>query len=407
MSSAQFCVSWMSYKSSISKGFSRLQQNGEFVDMTLAAEGHLVKVHQNIVALASPYLKAMIQSAQCQHPVVFLNNVSQEMLSLILEYIYTGEVNVPTDLISGFIDVSKALCINGVENFVLPKKTCSESATAQSNTTVEERPPEPPEPADNNFAAHITINSDNYNVEVVPIENNIIHEKTQSVAIPLFPLDTTEILNYQSLPSTTVENETCAAQDSSYPAISLDVIDIDFDNSSDPLIKKVEHQNKTVHTIHKAVEPSNHPRFTLSTDEIPATKPSNVKTIAPSIGSKARTQHYAISNRGSLQLLLNRFMYHCHHHSCGGRKRRWRCVDYRKLHCPAFIDTDNDIIVNRSEAHSHTNHDTKIMRKFKSKSVFTSITQAEEKVHMVKQKAPKVARSKKREISLWNNASTL
>lgn len=41
--------------------------------MTLAAEGHLVQVHQNIVALASPYLKAMILSAACQHPVIFLN----------------------------------------------------------------------------------------------------------------------------------------------------------------------------------------------------------------------------------------------------------------------------------------------------------------------------------------------
>lgn len=48
-------------------------QEGEFVDMTLAADGHLIKVHQNIVALASPYIKAMIESAACQHPVVFLN----------------------------------------------------------------------------------------------------------------------------------------------------------------------------------------------------------------------------------------------------------------------------------------------------------------------------------------------
>lgn len=50
-----------------------LLQNAEFVDMTLAAEGRLVQVHKNIVALASPYLKAMLQSAPCQHPVIFLN----------------------------------------------------------------------------------------------------------------------------------------------------------------------------------------------------------------------------------------------------------------------------------------------------------------------------------------------
>lgn len=41
--------------------------------MTLAADGHLVKVHQMLLALASPYLKELICSAPCPHPVIFLN----------------------------------------------------------------------------------------------------------------------------------------------------------------------------------------------------------------------------------------------------------------------------------------------------------------------------------------------
>lgn len=41
--------------------------------MTLAADGHIVKVHQMIIAVASPYLKELILSAPCPHPVIFLN----------------------------------------------------------------------------------------------------------------------------------------------------------------------------------------------------------------------------------------------------------------------------------------------------------------------------------------------
>lgn len=41
--------------------------------MTLAADGHFVKVHKVLMALASPYLKDLMASAPCQHPVVFLN----------------------------------------------------------------------------------------------------------------------------------------------------------------------------------------------------------------------------------------------------------------------------------------------------------------------------------------------
>lgn len=43
------------------------------MDMTLAADGHFVKVHQVLMALVSPYLKELITSAPCQHPVIFLN----------------------------------------------------------------------------------------------------------------------------------------------------------------------------------------------------------------------------------------------------------------------------------------------------------------------------------------------
>lgn len=48
-------------------------QRGEFVDMTLAAEGHHVKVHQMVMSLVSPFIKDLISSANCPHPVIFLN----------------------------------------------------------------------------------------------------------------------------------------------------------------------------------------------------------------------------------------------------------------------------------------------------------------------------------------------
>lgn len=53
--------------------------------MTLAADGHMVKVHQVIIALASPYLKDLIASAQCPHPIIFLNvSLNYEKIGSIL-----------------------------------------------------------------------------------------------------------------------------------------------------------------------------------------------------------------------------------------------------------------------------------------------------------------------------------
>ncbi|KOB75783.1 Mod(Mdg4) protein, partial [Operophtera brumata] len=94
MAQSTFSLSWEAHRSNICNGLSVLQQNEEFVDMTLAADGHFVKVHQMVMALASPYFKDLISSAAGRHPVIYLNKTSHSTLCAILEYIYTGEVMI-------------------------------------------------------------------------------------------------------------------------------------------------------------------------------------------------------------------------------------------------------------------------------------------------------------------------
>ncbi|CAH1646834.1 unnamed protein product [Spodoptera littoralis] len=109
-------LSWDSHQKSICNGLSVLQQRGEYVDMTLAADGHYVKVHQMVVSLVSPYLKDLISTAPCPHPVIFLNNISYTTLCAILEYVYTGEVQVPRDKLPDLLSAGRALHIRGLKD---------------------------------------------------------------------------------------------------------------------------------------------------------------------------------------------------------------------------------------------------------------------------------------------------
>ncbi|KAL4718378.1 hypothetical protein ACJJTC_015255 [Scirpophaga incertulas] len=117
MTNAQFSLTWDEYKKNICNGLSSLQQNGDFVDMTLAADGHFVKVHQVIIALTSPYIRNLIKSADCSHPVIFLNKISYTTLSSILEYIYTGEVIVAVENLNEFIEAGKELHIKRLRRY--------------------------------------------------------------------------------------------------------------------------------------------------------------------------------------------------------------------------------------------------------------------------------------------------
>lgn len=116
MAETHLSLSWDAHQNNICSGLSLLQQRGEFVDMTLAADGHHVKVHQMVLSLVSPYIKDLIATAQCPHPVIFLNNISYSTLSSILEYIYTGETLLPKESLPDLIAAGKALHIKGLKD---------------------------------------------------------------------------------------------------------------------------------------------------------------------------------------------------------------------------------------------------------------------------------------------------
>ncbi|CAH0581375.1 unnamed protein product [Chrysodeixis includens] len=671
MSAPHFCVRWDSYKNNVSKGLSRFQQNGEFVDMTLAAAGHLVKVHQNIVALASPYIKAMIQSAACPHPVVFLNNVgrkltkepitqqevipeqqampqpelllhqepllhqqpipqqeplpqqeaipqhqpmlqqgpippqeplpqnlpisqqgpmpqlgpilqeeamtqqgpmpqyelipqqesipqyeliplqepksqqesppqydvipqqdpisqqepvpqqelisqqdsipqyepmsqqkplsqqeskSQEVLQsessldvllktqadlllnphskpIALESQQETLPDLPVEVLpdspvevcsySGFneepesklgqepefhlkvlpesqqkvlppvltdsqeemlselqlsilpppnldtVAQTKPLPESQLEVFTEPQlnkmpvlhlerraqllpesilNSLDTGSREQSIPLLETQPKKLPEllheiervkdPPENNFAAHITINSDkNINLEFKNIEHNITSNKT----CPIMTVDNF-VVKYDNSFCEVDDNATAHLAPQPLSLVTIDSMNLESTDNLVNIKRNIENN------ISDTGQTKQNLCFNLG-----VSRNSGRKKEQLSKEERDKIIHYTVSNRGSLQLMLNSYIYCCHHQSCGGRRRRWRCGDYRKLHCPAFIDTDNDEIINRSDQHNHASHDSKILKKFKSKLIFTSVVQADETCKTIREKEAEAA----------------
>ncbi|KAG6455510.1 protein bric-a-brac 1 [Manduca sexta] len=133
MGESKYSVMWDAHTNSICKGLSKLQQRGEFVDMTLAADGHFVKVHKMVMCLISPYIKELISSADCSHPVIFLNQISYETLASILEYAYTGQVSVEKNQLNIFMEACHSLHISGFENMESDKVSFTTMDTKPTN----------------------------------------------------------------------------------------------------------------------------------------------------------------------------------------------------------------------------------------------------------------------------------
>ncbi|CAG4986006.1 unnamed protein product [Colias eurytheme] len=320
MSDQYYNLSWNSHKDRIGKGFSYLQQKEEFVDMTLAVEGHLVKVHKNVVSLVSPYLKELISSIPCDHPIIFLTDISHEVLGLIVEYIYTGEVEVPVNILQPFLKAASKLVLLGL----------NELSSLQGSV---------PETMGNNNYVEPTLDLP----EMIPTT---------------FP-DLSNTFNFNEIQPST-ESATDIIQQSFY---NVNLYEGDMQENPTNIDKNLTFANN------------------ISNNNPTADKFNDAPNVMADItvNTDYKHQQYSISTRGALQLILNRYIYLMHHQSFQGFKRRWRCADYRRKQCQAFVDTEGDIITNRLNVHNHPFHDDKILNKIKDNQIYASIKSVEVK----------------------------
>lgn len=112
--SQAFCLRWNNFQSNMLSVFDRLFKDEQFVDVTLACEGKLIKAHKMVLSASSSYFQEIFATNPCQHPVVFMKDVSLINLNQIIEFMYKGEIDVNKDEIASLLTVAEALQVRGL-----------------------------------------------------------------------------------------------------------------------------------------------------------------------------------------------------------------------------------------------------------------------------------------------------
>jgi len=55
----QFSLCWNNFNTNLSAGFHESLCRGDLVDVSLAAEGHIVKAHRLVLSVCSPFFRKM------------------------------------------------------------------------------------------------------------------------------------------------------------------------------------------------------------------------------------------------------------------------------------------------------------------------------------------------------------
>ncbi|XP_076252140.1 uncharacterized protein LOC143191191 isoform X14 [Rhynchophorus ferrugineus] len=332
MASEQFSLCWDNFHKNMSSGMNSLLENEDLVDVTLAVEGKLLKAHKMVLSVCSPYFKELFKSNPCQHPIVFMKDVSYVAISDLLQFMYQGEVQVSQDNLTTFIKTAEALQIKGL------------TGDGNGSTDVE-----PEQPQERSFNRHSEETYKPASRPKKPLPNPIVtttstkrprlsvsSNDSQSAAPPSQPLTKTE-------PGTTLS-----------------------DNSSQPVQFKMEpyDQNQSV-TIPDDTGDENFGDDTLEDTAVDDTEDySMMEGEEPQAGTSTdgaaegqdpitvTTAVYFTAGLKYPMLIMDDFEY------CVQEKREtsiyWRCTQASKNHCHARLLTFGKTVRIKSSApHNH------------------------------------------------------
>ncbi|XP_076030067.1 uncharacterized protein LOC143018520 isoform X9 [Oratosquilla oratoria] len=113
-SDQHYSLRWNDYTVKIVTAFQHLRDEEDFVDVTVACDGHSYAAHKMVLSACSPYFRTLLRANPCQHPIVILKDVGHTEMERLLEFMYNGEVNIAQDQLGAFLKTAENLKIRGL-----------------------------------------------------------------------------------------------------------------------------------------------------------------------------------------------------------------------------------------------------------------------------------------------------
>ncbi|TRY61057.1 hypothetical protein TCAL_07968 [Tigriopus californicus] len=122
MGSAQkYSLKWNDFTVNVASTFRDLHTRSDFVDVTLAcSDGSTLDAHKVILSSVSSYFRDVLKTTRCKHPIIILKDTGKDEASAMLEFAYTGEVNVAQELLPSLLQTARSFRIKGLDKVESP-----------------------------------------------------------------------------------------------------------------------------------------------------------------------------------------------------------------------------------------------------------------------------------------------
>jgi len=132
-SQENFALRWNDFHANITSSFKHLRSSPDFQDVTLMCGIDTeIRAHKVILSACSPYFQSILCHISSPNPVVVMpHDVQYEEVVRLIDFMYHGEVAIPSQDINRFLSVAEQFQVRGlVEN--VPKVTTAAVAPSGS-----------------------------------------------------------------------------------------------------------------------------------------------------------------------------------------------------------------------------------------------------------------------------------
>ena len=111
-----FCLKWNDFQDSISSSLGELYQCSDLQDVTLQCGPQSLQCHRLVLAACSTWFRQIFKTLNSsnKHPVIVLWDTAARDMSLLLDFMYNGVVNVKQEHLNSFLALAERLSVRGL-----------------------------------------------------------------------------------------------------------------------------------------------------------------------------------------------------------------------------------------------------------------------------------------------------
>jgi len=115
----KYNLQWDDYQSNMTECFNQFRAGNLFFDVTLVCDDKIpINAHKLLLSACSPFFQSVLNQNSHSHPWIYLKGTKSKDLKLIVDFMYTGEIEIEADDVQNFFAIAKELQIKGLSQDV-------------------------------------------------------------------------------------------------------------------------------------------------------------------------------------------------------------------------------------------------------------------------------------------------